>query len=77
MLWLNVIHVSEVAESGWLNAEWSFETLLGPLGSNFSEIYSKTSIISHTLLDNKLVDHSVVIGASPVGAAPKTSSFST
>ena len=29
------------------------------------------------LLDNKIVDHSDVVGASPVGAAPTTSSFST
>ena len=29
------------------------------------------------LLGNKLVDHSDVVGASPVGAAPTTSSFST
>ena len=29
------------------------------------------------LVDNKIVDHSDVIGASSVGAAPTTSSFST
>ena len=28
-------------------------------------------------LGNKIVDHSDVVGASPVGAAPTTSSFST
>ena len=33
--------------------------------------------ISHTLVGNKIVDHSDVVGASPVGAAPTTSSFST
>ena len=38
--------------------------------------YSKTSNISHTL-GNKIVDHSDVVGASPVGAAPTTSSFSS
>ena len=30
-----------------------------------------------TLLGNKIVDQSDVVGASPVGAAPTTSSFST
>ena len=39
--------------------------------------YRKTSNISHTLLGNKIVDNSDVIGAAPVGAAPTTSSFST
>ena len=40
-------------------------------------IYRKTSNISRTLVGNKIVDNSDVIGASPVGAAPTTSSFST
>ena len=39
--------------------------------------YRKTSNIRLTLLGNKIVDHSDVVGASPVGAAPTTSSFST
>ena len=39
--------------------------------------YRKTSNISRTLVGNKIVDHSHVVGASPVGAAPTTSSFST
>ena len=36
----------------------------------------KTSDISRTLVGNKTVDHSDVVGTSPVGAAPTTSSFS-
>ena len=40
-------------------------------------MYCQISNISHTLIDNKIVDHSHVVGASPVGAAPTTSSFST
>ena len=40
-------------------------------------IYRKTSNISRTLVGNKIVDNSDVVGASPVGAAPTTSSFST
>ena len=39
--------------------------------------YRETSNISRTLVGNKIVDNSDVVGASPVGAAPTTSSFST
>ena len=39
--------------------------------------YRQTSNISHTLVGNKIVDHSDVVGASPAGAAPTASSFST
>ena len=41
------------------------------------EIYRQISNINHTLIGNKIVDHSDVVGASPVGTAPTTSSFST
>ena len=40
-------------------------------------MYHKTSNISRTLVGNKIVDNSDVVGASPVGAAPTASSFST
>ena len=39
--------------------------------------YRKTSNIRCTLVGYKIVDHSDVVGASPVSAAPTTSSFST
>ena len=39
--------------------------------------YRKTSNVSRTLEGNEIVDQSDVVGASPVGAAPTTSSFST
>ena len=39
--------------------------------------YRQVSNIRRNLMDNKIVDHSDVVGASPVGAAPTTSSFST
>ena len=49
--------------------------------NNFSmtrfDIYGHVSNISRTLIDNKIVDHSDVVEASPVGAAPTTSSSST
>ena len=38
-------------------------------------IYRKVSNIRRTLVGNKIVDHSDVVGASPVGAAPTTSSL--
>ena len=41
------------------------------------EKYRQVSNIRHTLVGNKIADHSDVVGASPVGAAPTTSSFST
>ena len=37
----------------------------------------QTSNIRRTLFGNQIVDHSDVVGASPVGAAPTASSFST
>ena len=39
--------------------------------------YRITSNIGRTLVGNKIVDNSDVVGAPPVGAAPTTSSFST
>ena len=39
--------------------------------------YHKTSNISRTLVCNKIVDHSDVVGASPAGTAPTTSSYLT
>ena len=39
--------------------------------------YLQVSNIRRTPVGNYIVDHSAVVGASPVGAAPTTSSFST
>ena len=39
--------------------------------------YCQISNISGTLLENKIIDHSDVVGASPVGAALTTSSLWT
>ena len=39
--------------------------------------YRQITNIRRTLVGNDVVDHSDVVGASPVGAAPTTSSFST
>ena len=43
--------------------------------SNYIAKYRQTSNIGRTFDGNKIVDHSDVVGASPVGAAPTTSSF--
>ena len=40
-------------------------------------IYHQTSKISPIPVGNEIVDHSDVVGASPVGAVPTTSAFST
>ena len=39
--------------------------------------YHQTFDISRILVGIKIVDHSNVVGASPVGSAPTTFSFST
>ena len=44
---------------------------------NLHQNYRQVSNIRRTLLDNWIVDLSDVIEASPVGAAPTTSSLST
>ena len=50
---------------------------LAPFGVSHKQLYRNTSYISRTLVCNKIVDHSDVVGASPVGAAPTTSSYWT
>ena len=40
-------------------------------------IYRQVSSIRRALVGNWFVDHLDVVGASPVGAAPTTSSFAT
>ena len=39
--------------------------------------YRQTSNISRTLVASEIFDHSDLVGASPGGAAPTASSFST
>ena len=43
----------------------------------FSDTQHQTPNIRGTLAGNEIVGHSDVVGASPVGAAPTTSSFLT
>ena len=48
-----------------------------PVQICFGWIYRQTSNIGHTLLGDTIVDYSDIVGASPVGAVPTASSFST
>ena len=68
--------------SGWALHlfRWQRKTVVSPLLTHWkhsnlalSHHYRKTSNIRRTLVGNKIVDHSDVVGASPVGAAPTTS----
>ena len=60
--------------SVWYQVEGSVNYLALHLREH---VYRKVSNIRRTVVGNKIVDHSDVVGASPVGAAPTTSSFST
>ena len=79
-LWLSLVWANERRHyicnvfSHWLWS-WSAIDRKQILFAMFRKNYCQTSNISRTLV-NKIVDHSDVVGASPVGAAP-TSSFST
>ena len=48
-----------------------------PIRLQMNYNYLQTSNISHILVHNNIVDHLDAVGASPVGTAPTTSSFST
>ena len=67
----------------WLNARLQDANALELLRSctkplmQYIKSSCKTSNIRRTTSGNKIVNHSDVVGASPVGAAPTTSSFST
>ena len=62
-------------ESGAIYEVYSWGMLI-PSSGETEHHYHKTSNISRTL-GNKIVDNSDVVEASPVGAAPTTSSFPT
>ena len=47
------------------------------MGRALSDGYRQVSNIRRNLVGNKIIDNSDVVGASPVGAAPTTSSLST
>ena len=68
-LWRHAISLlKQHTDKGWENKQ---EINLS------TEIYRGTSNIRRTFADNRIIDHSDVVGAAPVGAASTTSSFST
>ena len=76
----------DVFDNIWLNLVLNFQLtkmlrlFCCPSGTKariFLGDYRQVSNIRRTLVGNQIVDHSDVVGASPVGAATTTSSFST
>ena len=59
----------------WLQTSLWKQSLAGH--KQLQDIDCQISNISGTLIGNKIVDHSDVVGALPVGIAPTTSSFLT
>ena len=53
------------------------ELIMGDRVEQYNPTVKPLINISRTLVSNKIVDNSDVVGALPVGAAPTTSSFST
>ena len=66
--WTQSSHIKGADKGVWC---WTCNLL-----SKQKDMYRQISI-RRTLLGNKILDHSDVVGAAPVGAAPTTSSFST
>ena len=63
---------------GWINKLWYWPDIPRIFKAGHEKLhYRKVSNIRRTFVGNTIVDHSDVVGASPVGAAPTTSSFST
>ena len=72
---VNVSHTS--SNSWWYNHKKTKHNKTVSIIDGMHCKYHQVSNIIPTLVGNKIVDHSDVVGASPVGAAPTTSSFST
>ena len=82
--WVDIFMCAGIRTSNalWFNKViWSYGTVYATASHIVTNIlefdYRKTSNIRRILVGNKIVDHSDVVGASHVGAAPTTSSFST
>ena len=75
LLCLRMTNVLTKKESRWIIVQFIqwyvfFPTFICLASNNYRQV----SKISRTLVGNEIVDHSDVVGASPVGAAPTTSS---
>ena len=62
-------------QSASMEYTWFFSNI--PVSATKGLNYHQVFNIRRTLVGYKIVDHSDVVGASPVGAAPTTASFST
>ena len=62
--------VREFLSDGELNTAWNREKIA--MSQGFARYW-----VTLLLVSNKIVDHSDVVGALPVGTAPTTSLFST
>ena len=71
------VHYQQLISAHWNSNSLNWYCWFSLRQVQLSPKYHKTSNIRHTLVGNKIVDHLDVVGASPVGAAPTTSSFST
>ena len=83
MIWTSTGHVYLCIYVYWCIDHHGFQPLRNTTKNNnflwrgMHRTYCQISNIRWTLVGNEIVDHSVVVRASPVGAAPTTSSFST
>ena len=70
-----LIHLSQKSHRSYFNNSTIFWYEKAEINSHHN--YSQVSNIRRTLDGNNIVDNSDAVGASPVGAAPTTSSLST
>ena len=72
--------INWITPRAWCNDYWKsaiYGSTVWRYGNLILIYLSQAFNISHTFMANKLVDHSDVVGASLVGAAPTTSSYLT
>ena len=74
---MNDIKVTIVSRKKKHMNEWKYSIIPGQSVKLPYAHYCQTSNINQTLVGIRIVDHSDVVGTSPVGAAPTASSFST
>ena len=79
LAWKNNKMLNEQFSCRWFERSWRPSVVMPHNYPQFviNEDYRQVSNIGRTLVGNEIVDHSDVVGASPVGAAPTASSFST
>ena len=79
-VWYHLFATTLVAVSIYLKEQYSVRHIvrsISMVNQQFTNKCRQISNICRTLVENKIADHSDIVGASPVGAAPTTSSFYT